>query len=483
MNIYEAPLRKIPSLIDLELEKYKDIFLDDPYDWASKVRKRINPEQFIRIHEENSQALRARWVEWKKSKSNNETNSGIIISCEEKLESYETHFNLLKDILISIPLKETIPTPPDNTAFLATSSFQETLIEKDVEQKIPTTPSEHLLFAFEQGTPEELEQLFYDFLDHPQDFLELKRNYFLQGTVLFECPCGNYDRRANKKRFEIESIIVEALEKDIPNKENTIHLASIGAGGLLQDFIILGKLIQKGFKNIEIRFVDHEPFREASEKLKELLNKLPHVSIKSTYSPFLPTNRGEYDFIYAIDFDVLNKDNGQPWREILHNRNFLKEEGEFYLFGDEEELILRKDGSIVDLKDPRESCLDSLKQSPYLDKLRGLSEINIVIFREEYSGLNFKNISLSKVIQFLFEKFKVYMNVNLYDNKGVISAYRLDGESNVYVLKNLSNIEKLNIKFNKTPFDDKERSKLSTITHIFIRQTKTRDLIIEFGDF
>ncbi|WP_284452917.1 hypothetical protein [Parachlamydia acanthamoebae] len=151
-----------------------------------------------------------------------------------------------------------------------------------------------------------------NFLLNPQDFtgIEGGENYLI-GTSFSECHCFSRNHRQ-----EIEKIIVDGIDKRIENKSGTLRLASFGAGGLLQDLIILGKLILKGFKNITIDFVDLlSPNQERAKKLEEMLNKLPGVTINTCCLGLNPKKCTILSIVSTLPTSILAK--------VLDGKRFL----------------------------------------------------------------------------------------------------------------------------------------------------------------
>lgn len=75
-----------------------------------------------------------------------------------------------------------------------------------------------------------------------------------------ECACsvgGTFNRSDNDRRRNIENEIHNHMTKEFPPQLTpNIRYLSLGSGGLLQDFINIGKLIKSGYKSIECFLVD-----------------------------------------------------------------------------------------------------------------------------------------------------------------------------------------------------------------------------------
>jgi hypothetical protein len=469
MNDYGSmPLNKIPKEIDLKLQGF-DFSLEDAAEWKKVVKPKIpNPITFIENHIASMDALKKRWSEWKQDQAHNNL---TISDYEEKLKKCDAFVNLMAEVL----LEEAQPTPPipdqRQQAVLeqTLSSSSAPLQSKEELSHSPKAPWEGLQLAFEKGTPELCQQLFYDILAHPQDFIESKEGEnYLKGFSFHECACAKYDRNSKPIRQKLENIIVEGIATNIENASETLRLASIGAGGLLQDLIIVGKLIQKGFKNIYIIFSDNNADGDDAKKFEDMLNKLPGVSIKAVYAQFIVSN-AKLHAAYGTDFDVLYKEHGSGWSSVFQAQNALMDKAKLYVFGDSTQIILDKDNHITNLLDPAEDIINKLHQNSRLEKLQGVDGINIIISKDK-AKMNFNIPAIAKTVQYISKEFNKPIHLELYGNEGAISAYRLAGEANQRVLKELSGIKNLNVIYNKQEFSKQQQSQKTIKTHILIHE-------------
>ncbi|MGK5593775.1 MAG: hypothetical protein ACSNEK_00255 [Parachlamydiaceae bacterium] len=154
--------------------------------------------------------------------------------------------------------------------------------------------------------PEEFKEEFYRSLDKPTDYIDpeqrVGRNDYLKDTKFYECSCHGFDRFRNDRRSQIEETFVQEVELLREEKEALLAITSLGAGGCLQDLIILGKLIQRGYTNIDVTFMDPYVFnhnRELAQQLESMLNRLPGINITVRYTPVIPKNK-KFDAMYAL---------------------------------------------------------------------------------------------------------------------------------------------------------------------------------------
>ncbi|CCB87439.1 MULTISPECIES: hypothetical protein [Parachlamydia] len=340
-----------------------------------------------------------------------------------------------------------------------------------------SSASKRLQRSFENETPEKWQKRFNEFLLNPQDFtgIEGGENYLI-GTPFSECHCFSRNHRQ-----EIEKIIVDGIDKRIENKSGTLRLASFGAGGLLQDLIILGKLILKGFKNITIDFVDLlPPNQERAKKLEEMLNKLPGVTINTCCISRIEPEK-MYDIIHSIDFTDINISNGSGWQAIFNAKQSLLENGQFYLFGAGKfiQLILNEDNHFTDLRNDVEASVEGLCSNTQFLSLHHVPKIHIVVTRANCSA-NFDLPHIAKILQLLAKEFDKPIHVSLYGNEDIRvpdSAYRLTGSANEKVLQTLSGIDQLSVQYYKEDFSEAQHQ---TAPQIFIKNPFAESLTVEF---
>ena len=101
------------------------------------------------------------------------------------------------------------------------------------------------------------------FLEDPISYLISERDSFYGAQTVLpggfkECACvksHNFGRLETKRRQKIEQKIIEHIKENY-STDQEIKYFSLGSGKLLQDYIIICKLIDLGYKNINITLVD-----------------------------------------------------------------------------------------------------------------------------------------------------------------------------------------------------------------------------------
>ena len=157
----------------------------------------------------------------------------------------------------------------------------------------------------------------------------------IKDSYIAECLCtDNTHNRAHKgnSRTQIERVIMERAL--LLSRKETIELLSIGSGKLLQDLIIICKLINSGFKYIRINCVDplfdanYFKKRRVLDDFQVIINAMTHfcnVNITCNFYPYINeimTKSNGYDVVYAIDYNNLRlaedySSRNQPLREGL----------------------------------------------------------------------------------------------------------------------------------------------------------------------
>jgi len=172
---------------------------------------------------------------------------------------------------------------------------------------------------------------------------------------LTECVCGFSDRFKTELRKSTEDSIHDFVGRRFTDKAEAIHYLSFGGGGtavadwknggLLQDFLIIAKLIQAGFTHIEIDLVDpllvvggkvskaYPVFVKwleayAKEKSGELKIKQAFASVQDYRSH--PEFRAP-DIIAAIDLEDLASDKTKPLIDLMAVHRLLAPRGMMFL--------------------------------------------------------------------------------------------------------------------------------------------------------
>lgn len=218
--------------------------------------------------------------------------------------------------------------------------------------------AQQLFARFAQAADEHrAAQTLYGFLENPKEFL-IVEDHFMIGlnTYLFpflsECACvnsENFNRFKNTRRADLENRMLEDMELDCPLSENlTLRYLSLGSGGLLQDFINVGKLLRKGYKQIDVCLVDPIFYKEKDqEHIKDLQTQFNFltaaanelgVKLNITYLDSIKKCQGQFHVIQMIDFDDFKS----AFKDMLQAHELLEQNGKFYLSFDVNDLVFDK---------------------------------------------------------------------------------------------------------------------------------------------
>lgn len=205
---------------------------------------------------------------------------------------------------------------------------------------------------------------------------------------LSECACYNSDifnRELNNRRANIEASIIDYIKSNFPDTEKkSINYMSLGCGNLLQDFIIIFKLMLLGYRNIHIHLVDPKitlykirGSGNISKALYEMIKngELPYespdqVSIEKSdayhqfmclkycasemhaaititeYTSIDDYKGGELDLLTAIDF---NDSSPNAFNDLMKAKRFIAEKGRIFLSFDKNDLMFSKYSAIESL--------------------------------------------------------------------------------------------------------------------------------------
>ena len=120
------------------------------------------------------------------------------------------------------------------------------------------------------------------------------KNYMLPGqnhngdavnrfATLYECACLNsdmYNRLKNDRRSQIENAVHQRITGKF-DPSQVLEYLSFGGGGLLQDFLIIAKLMLAGYKNIHVSLVDVENIQYLVKNAQCRIMKSRYLKIKN----------------------------------------------------------------------------------------------------------------------------------------------------------------------------------------------------------
>lgn len=286
---------------------------------------------------------------------------------------------------------------------------QDEKYEKELGKKLanPETLGEYLQISpeaidgegrliLEKLEDAELARIVRETVNEPKRFLQTEvEGSWISFLGFKECNCStssNFDRRLSNRRQELENAIVSHFQKNYHTSDR-ISLYGFGSGGLLQDYIILGKLFQAGFTNIEIDLIDPGYGSERTERgifFLELFRRIaPGIQIQF-YGNIQDVPSGKtYDVVTAIDCDDLGGDEDdtlgglEVWEDLLKVKTMLRPMGRLYLGFDLEDVIWQENGKIIPMEHQKGKC-----HAFYHDmKKRPFSNDSVSITVQDYSFL------------------------------------------------------------------------------------------------
>ncbi len=166
-----------------------------------------------------------------------------------------------------------------------------------------------------------------------------------------ECACR--DRQNNRlfseTRYVLENQVIKHLKA---NKNQPIEVISMGSGGLLQDWKLLGLLVKEGFKEISWAAVD--PINKKNpqvQKMKEFLSHISGVAITFTaYSSIEDVPDKQVDAIVAFDVPAIVED-------LAKSYTLLSDSGKLFYGSSDVIFEISKDKTDIPLMPPE--CLEA----------------------------------------------------------------------------------------------------------------------------
>lgn len=221
------------------------------------------------------------------------------------------------------------------------------------------------------------EELHLEIAHHPLSYLEFSQldnvgRYHFPPLSLSECACNKpeaFDRLSSLRRWRFEKEILAHIETTHPNKEDTVHLLSMGSGALLQEWILIGQLKKKGYHKISLTAVDPQYGEEkglgawlsespkALEKFKDFFKDSPDIKIQHFSNIYEVLKQAEkVDAVLAIDYDEFVLSSALDAKHLENNKisfaaldlfkakRFLKENGKLFLGFINSDLVLPAKG-------------------------------------------------------------------------------------------------------------------------------------------
>lgn len=184
-------------------------------------------------------------------------------------------------------------------------------------------------------------ELYFEIVSNPTNYLEFVSLFHSENVFsplkFSECACSNtgeFNRLLNNRRNNIEDKIVKDMLKAKVAKK-PLNLLSLGSGNLLQDWILIGKLIKSGVKEINYTLVEPNLDPKLLEEFIKFFKDLEDCNIKIENYKYLKEfqeNQNppiKQDAVLAIDFDELAENDN--WAHVNQARSLLSDQGNLYL--------------------------------------------------------------------------------------------------------------------------------------------------------
>lgn len=155
-----------------------------------------------------------------------------------------------------------------------------------------------------------------EFLYRPNNFLcgaQIVMKDDAYNLRLHECACGNtgaFDRINQPRRVNLERSFFDSITHTQPNKSERIAILSLGAAGMLGEFLLVEKLILAGYKDIFLVCVD-PIFKDDAIKqfnaVRQFFSSYPNVRVNMQVANDVNEVSDDMRFhgVTAIDFDAL----------------------------------------------------------------------------------------------------------------------------------------------------------------------------------
>ncbi len=236
--------------------------------------------------------------------------------------------------------------------------------------------------------PEYLPKLLEEIVYNPRDYFI--NDYIPGGTTytvfpgfeLKECACHNdkMNRLKNDNRLNIENKIVDSLTQDFPPLETEqLNYCSLGSGGELQEFMLIGKLLLKGYKNINVHLVepcysDNKINAHYDDELYFLIKVSKQLNsnlVINRYKNIHDIPNGlKFHCIAAIDYDDISDTYYGAFKDFLSAPSLLEQgakiflnTGDFNFIFDQTNLLSSEDlsGKVQEISFMLEKLLPAIK--------------------------------------------------------------------------------------------------------------------------
>ena len=193
-------------------------------------------------------------------------------------------------------------------------------------------------------------EAYFAIVNHPLRYLSFRYNFFEASQYAFnplkltECACPSFDRLQSARRQEIENLFLAGIPTLAVLNGRPLKLMSLGCGNLLSEFILMGRLLQLGYK-IELDLIDSSTKKKTLDKLIFLYQKL-NLSIEiSHYENIEPYKKTlNLDAVLAMDFDFDGENEAS--KDLAKAQTFLAQNGKCFLGYENGTLIWHQNNQI-----------------------------------------------------------------------------------------------------------------------------------------
>jgi len=177
--------------------------------------------------------------------------------------------------------------------------------------------------------------------------------------ILSECSCAHYPRELRKPLED--RFLTEALTRYPVKSIDSLNYLSLGSGELLQDLIIIIRLLKVGYTKINISLIEPQIIEEHRianfRRLKDVANEC-HASLNiNTYISIYHYQRQNGSPIHlatAIDYENIFKED--CFNDVLVTKRLLAESG-FFLFAYAEHHFAITQKTLVPIDVPEDAAL------------------------------------------------------------------------------------------------------------------------------
>ncbi|MFZ0566231.1 MAG: hypothetical protein WAM28_08620 [Chlamydiales bacterium] len=184
---------------------------------------------------------------------------------------------------------------------------------------------------------------YFEVVNHPERFFSFEDETTFKPLGLSECNCISFSRLKNNRRACFESAIVNHLDTAC-SREIPLKLLILGAGKLLDTWVLMGKLMQKAFALFELYLVDPKINMNSFRSFQSFYDQFPEIKLisyplRSIHQ--LPRSK-RFHAICAIDFDEIHY--VETMRDFNASACYLAENGRLFFDYANTDFVCSKQG-------------------------------------------------------------------------------------------------------------------------------------------